>query len=198
MHDELKRMKRVLRRLGYVSPQDVIETKGRVACELTAGDELVLTELIFQGMFNDLDIPHTVALLSCFIFDEKTEVNMSKIKEAMIGPIRQVQETARRIAKVESESKVESVEAEEYAARFKPALVEIMLAWCSGVKFVEICKITEIFEGSIIRAMRRLEELLRQLQQAAKVIGNTELENKFAQGITQIKRDIVFAASLYL
>ena len=30
--------------------------------------------------------------------------------------------------------------------------------------------------------MRRLEELLRQMCQAAKAIGNTELENKFADG----------------
>ena len=31
--------------------------------------------------------------------------------------------------------------------------------------------------------MRRLEELLRQMCQASKAIGNTELENKFAEGI---------------
>ncbi len=30
--------------------------------------------------------------------------------------------------------------------------------------------------------MRRLEELLRQMCQAAKAIGNTDLENKFADG----------------
>jgi ATP-dependent RNA helicase DOB1 len=46
--------------------------------------------------------------------------------------------------------------------------------------------------------MRRLEELLRELTVAAKAIGNAELEAKFADGITKIKRDIVFAASLYL
>jgi ATP-dependent RNA helicase DOB1 len=55
--------------------------------------------------------------------------------------------------------------------------------------------------------MKRLEELLRQLVSAAKAIGNTELEQKFEQceffianclGITSIKRDIVFANSLYL
>eukprot|EP00121_Abeoforma_whisleri_P004566 Awhi_evm1s4126 len=56
---------------------------------------------------------------------------------------------------------------------------------------------TNIFEGSIIRCMRREEELLRQMSNAAKAIGNTELENKFAEGNTKIKRDIVFAASLY-
>ena len=54
------------------------------------------------------------------------------------------------------------------------------------------------FEGSIIRAMRRLEELLRQLCSAANSIGNSELEEKFLTGIQKIKRDIVFSASLYL
>jgi hypothetical protein len=55
-----------------------------------------------------------------------------------------------------------------------------------------------VCSGSIIRCMRRLEEVLRQLCQAAKNIGNTDLENKFSEAIKVIKRDIVFAASLYL
>ena len=33
---------------------------------------------------------------------------------------------------------------------------------------------------------------------AAKVMGNTQLEVKFSRGIELIKRDIVFAASLYI
>jgi superfamily II RNA helicase len=33
---------------------------------------------------------------------------------------------------------------------------------------------------------------------AAKNIGNTDLENKFSESIKLLKRDIVFAASLYL
>lgn len=57
---------------------------------------------------------------------------------------------------------------------------------------------TDIFEGPIIRTMRRLGEVLRQLSQAAKNIGNTDLENKFSDAIKLLKRDIVFAASLYL
>ena len=69
--DELKCRRRVLRRLGYVSAADVIETKGRVACEISSGDELLLTEMIFNGSFNDLTVEQTVALLSCFTCDER-------------------------------------------------------------------------------------------------------------------------------
>ena len=57
--------------LGYTTAHDVIELKGRVACEISTGDELLLTELIFNGAFNALTVEQTVALLSCFVFEEK-------------------------------------------------------------------------------------------------------------------------------
>lgn len=38
-----------------------------------------------------------------------------------------------------------------------------------GCSFDEVCEMTTIFEGSIIRAVRRLEELLNQLSSAATV-----------------------------
>jgi ATP-dependent RNA helicase DOB1 len=72
--DELKCRRRVLRRLGYTSESDIIEMKGRVACEISAGDELLLTEMIFNGVFNDLTVEQTVAMLSCFVFSEKVKL----------------------------------------------------------------------------------------------------------------------------
>lgn len=119
------------------------------------------------------------------------------MKEELAAPFRQLQEMARRIAQVEVESKL-ARNPEEYVKKFSPHMMEVVHAWCNGAKFSEVMKMTDIFEGSIIRCMRRLEELLRQLCNAAKSIGNNELENKFAEGISKIKRDIVFAASLYL
>jgi ATP-dependent RNA helicase DOB1 len=117
---------------------------------------------------------------------------------------------------VTKEAKLE-IDEDKYVEQFKPYLMDVTLAWCKGATFAQICKMTDIFEGiialsflflqhkyficflgSIIRCMRRLEEALRQCVQAAKTIGNAELEAKFAEGIRLIKRDIVFAASLYL
>ena len=57
--------------------------------------------------------------------------------------------------------------------------MEVMLAWCKGNTFSEIMKMTEAFEGSIVRAIRRIEELMRQLASACKVIGESDLEKKF-------------------
>lgn len=57
---------------------------------------------------------------------------------------------------------------------------------------------TDVYEGSLIRLFRRLEELLRQIAQAAKVMGSEELEQKFTQALELIRRDLVAAQSLYL
>jgi ATP-dependent RNA helicase DOB1 len=58
--DQLKCMKRVLRRLGYCSASDVIEIKGRIACELSSADELLLTEMMFNNVFNPLNPPQVI------------------------------------------------------------------------------------------------------------------------------------------
>jgi ATP-dependent RNA helicase DOB1 len=59
-------------------------------------------------------------------------------------------------------------------------------------------KMTDVYEGSLIRLFRRLEELLRQMAQAAKTMGSEELEKKFELALTKVKRDLVAAQSLYL
>jgi ATP-dependent RNA helicase DOB1 len=182
--------------LSYANASDVIELKGRVACEIDSGEELLLTEMIFNGAFNDLSVEQCVALLSCFVFQEKAE-EMPKLTEELSGPLRMMQDSARKIARIAIEAKLD-IEEDAYVEKFKPHLMDVVHAWCSGAPFSQICKMTDVFEGSIIRCIRRLEEVLRQMASASKVIGNVELENKFSQGILKIKRDIVFAASLYL
>lgn len=199
MHlDELKNRKRALRRLGFATNEDVVEQKGRVACEISSGDELLLTEMIFNGVFNDLTPQQCAALLSCFVFDEKSE-QASKLKDELAGPLRVMQEAARRIAKISIESKLPIVE-DEYVASFKPELMDAVFSWCNGAKFSEICKMTDVFEGSLIRVFRRLQELIRQMAMAAKAIGSDELEKKFNDSLACLERQssVAFAASLYL
>ena len=76
--------------------------------------------------------------------------------------------------------------------------MEAVYAWCKGVKFVQVQELTGTFEGTTIRTLRRLEELVRQISVAAKAIGNVELQEKFEKASDLIKRDIVFCSSLYL
>lgn len=53
-------------------------------------DELLMTEMIFNGLFNDLTVPQCVSLISCFVCDEKSSENPKKSEE-LSGPLRQMQ-----------------------------------------------------------------------------------------------------------
>lgn len=194
--DELKYRRRVLRRLGYATSDDVVELKGKVACEISSADELVLSELMFKGLLKDASTEQMVALLSCFVWQEKVKSDQ-KLSEDLATLHSQLRETARRVGKVQLECKL-GVDVEEYVNSFRPDIMEMVFAWAKGAKFLEIMKLGAIFEGSLIRAMKRLEEVIRQLISAARSIGEQELEAKFEEGSALIKRDIVFAASLYL
>lgn len=72
--------------------------------------------------------------------------------------------------------------ADVYVDSFKPHLMDLVVAWTSGVSFASICAGTDLFEGTIIRSLRLLEELLRQMTNVARTIGNAVLEAKFIEG----------------
>nr|CDJ94252.1 DNA RNA helicase and DSH domain containing protein [Haemonchus contortus] len=193
--EELGQRKRLLRRLQYADNSDIITDKGRCACELSASDELMLTEMLYAGVFSDLTSAQVAALLSCFVFEENAKT--PKLAEELSGCLRKLHEHARRIAKLSIECKLEIVE-DEYVESFKPGMMDVVFQWANGASFGEVMKNTDIFEGSIIRCLRRLEEVLREMVNAAKSMQNQALEEKFEDARVRIKRDIVFAASLYL
>ena len=147
-------MKRVLRRLGYLDDGDVVQAKGRVACEINSADEILITELIYDGVFIDLSPQQCVALLASIVFQEKDDETVN-VRAEMQPPYNKLKETARRVATVFNECKL-PVDVDEYVNALKPTMLEIVYEWASGSKFSDICKLTTIFEGTIIRCIRRL------------------------------------------
>jgi len=90
--NELKSRKRVLRRLNYCNDKDIIELKGRVACEITGADELLVTELLLKGVFNSLTPAQTAAFTSCLVFEEKSS-EMPTLNPALSTALRTLQVT---------------------------------------------------------------------------------------------------------
>ena len=198
LHHDLKCRRRVLRRLGFVDKEGLVTKKGRTAAEISTGDELVLCELIYNGVFGPLSVGQLAALVSCFIWREKSEVR-EKVPVDMEPSFAALRDVARRVGKVEVESGMQ-VDVEAYVESFKPDLVAAVMAWCHGVPFAKLKDFVDkkTHVGSLVRAIRRLEELLRQLQDALLAVGDAELAGKFEEARTKIKRDIIFAASLFL
>ena len=54
-----------------------------------------------------------------------------------------------------------------------------------------------LISGNIVRCIQRLDETCKDVRNAARVIGDPVLYQKMQEASSLIKRDIVFAASLY-
>ncbi|XXG57937.1 hypothetical protein AAC387_Pa04g0380 [Persea americana] len=195
--DELKNRSRVLKRLGHIDADGVVQLKGRAACLIDTGDELLVTELMFNGTFNDLDHHQVAALASCFIPGDKSNEQIH-LRTELAKPLKQLQDSARRIAQIQRECKLEINEEEYVESTVRPYLMDVIYCWSKGATFAEVIEMTDIFEGSIIRQARRLDEFLNQLRAAANAVGEADLENKFAAGSESLRRGIMFANSLYL
>jgi len=76
-------------------------------------------------------------------------------------------------------------------------LVDVVYEWAQAKSFAEIMKMTNVQEGIIVRCIQQLGETLRDVKNAATTIGEPVLKEKMEEASTAIKRDIVFAVSLY-
>eukprot|EP00922_Rhytidocystis_sp_ex-Travisia-forbesii_P053916 GHVS01080013.1.p1 GENE.GHVS01080013.1~~GHVS01080013.1.p1 ORF type:complete len:1091 (-),score=213.21 GHVS01080013.1:45-3317(-) len=152
MKEELRKRHRILRQLDYVDASGVVTLKGRIACEISAGDELIAAELLFQNVFDELEPEYVVAILMCLVFDEKNSEASPKDPKLVAG-----YEKIMEIAKKEAEVSIEcglDVQMDEFLKKFRPEMCEIVLGWCQGKSFCEVMEGTNIYEGSVIRCMR--------------------------------------------
>ena len=188
--------------------------KGKVACEMNTGDELVATELMFDGTFKELDVGSTVALVSALLWREGSgdaEDAVKRMSKEAQRAYERLQDAARVVAKHESDVGLDVEEsldgqngfqnAKDYVGKFRPELMDMARRWMGGAPFSEIMRMAnserKMYEGSIVRAFRRVQEFLRFLAAGARVVGETELEAKFEAAADKMIRDIVFCDSLF-
>lgn len=77
-------------------------------------------------------------------------------------------------------------------------LHQVVYEWARGTPFSAITPLTDVMEGSIVRSVVRLDQCCRELMDAARVMGDTALFALMEAASGLIRRDIVFAASLYV
>ncbi|KAL6771135.1 hypothetical protein ACKKBF_B34065 [Auxenochlorella protothecoides x Auxenochlorella symbiontica] len=187
----------VLQRLGYLDADRMVTLKGRVACELNSGDELAATELVYGGVLTDLEPEEAVALLSALVFQEKTQVEVTlppRLAEARDRAMDLAE--AAGVAQAEAGLQLEPMEWAASVLRF--GLAEVVYEWARGTPFHSICELTDVMEGTIVRAIVRLDETCREFRDAARIMGNVDLFKQMEAASECIKRDVIFAASLYV
>ncbi|OKL61921.1 hypothetical protein UA08_02605 [Talaromyces atroroseus] len=189
----------VLKELGFVDAESRVLLKGKVACEIHSADELVLTELILENVLAEYEPEEIVALLSAFVFQEKTEneptltARLEKGKEAIIRIADKVNDF-----QILHQVILSSEDSNDFTSKPRFGLMEVVYEWAKGMSFNRITDLTDVMEGTIVRTITRLDETCREVKNAAKLVGDPTLYLKMQQAQEMIKRDVIFAASLYM
>lgn len=197
----------VLRRLGYTDGGRVL-LKGRAMCEVNCC-ELILVELCFENVLQGMTAPAMAALLSSLVFQGgsgKSVEEDNSLIERLKGVSDELYEGAVELRKILNS--VGGVQAEcglpvsplDYAvSQSNFGLTEAVYAWAKEKPFTEVCQIVpDVAEGTIVRGIVRLSELLREVKSIGRIIGDTSLQELAEDATNSVKRGVIFAASLYV
>lgn len=197
MQQDLNSMRIVLEKLGFTDENGLITEKGRVASCISAGDEIVITEILFNGIMKDMTPQQIAAIMSVFACDAGSKEE-PEIPEDLIPQWEELQNIISKVVEVSNESGI-NITFESYMKNIDATYMILTYNWASGAEFIQLMDDNpDFFEGSVIRTMKRTEEILKQAAIACKQMGNSQLELSILHAIKLIKRDIIFAASLYL
>ncbi|XP_072561944.1 superkiller complex protein 2 isoform X1 [Paramormyrops kingsleyae] len=191
---EYRQRIKVLESLNYVDSKGAVQLKGRVACQISR-HELLLTELLFENTLSPLAPEESAALLSCLVFTQNTQT-CPHLTNTLQEGIDRVVAVAQRIGDLQVDCGLAQL-AEDFVAQYKFGLTEVVYCWARGMPFSEIAQLTDVQEGTVVRCIQQLNEVLREVRQAARIVGDSVLGSKMEKASLAIRRDIVFTASLY-
>ena len=147
-----------------------LRPKGRLVAALRHDHELLLAETVYRGVFDDASAAEVAALASCLI--EEVRSGEDQPSRRLLGErprlrrrVRTIEDAADAIAAVQRRVGLHR------PARVQTGLMAAVSQWVSGDDdWARV--VSEAFgghEGDLIRALRRLIDLLRQLAEAPEV-----------------------------
>lgn len=147
----------VLKEYGYIQ-NDYPTEKGKTTSQIRSENELYLAEIIFSGVLENLT-PSQLAGVICALTTEELRIEIPYIpfSEPVRKALNQIRNIKRKLEKVQSKY---DIEAPLYINPYFSSLIEL---WVEGAEWETVSEQIEIGEGDIVRAFKRVVDVLRQL-----------------------------------
>lgn len=163
-------LKRKLMKHGYIDRKtDGLTNKGRFASKIYA-DEMLMSELLFGGVFNKLSETDINVLLGAIVYEPRradkfyTKMKTPKVRIDMSNPLVRKRLTLKNLVVID----------------------DVMRSWSNGCEFKELLQKTNLAEGDIIRLFRQVIDRLGQIMKAEHAI-----TDKLKRCLKKVDRDVV-------
>jgi ATP-dependent RNA helicase HelY len=176
------RIQIVLDQLGYISNGEVA-TPGRMLAKIYGETDLLISESVREGVFNQLSAVDLVAVISCFIYESRSDEAAKVPRGEVAIALGKISKIYGRIYEIENDHNLEPMRAPDFGFSWAAQ------RWASGNSLTAVLKDNDLTVGDFVRNMRQIVDLLRQLRGAA-----FELEPLIDQALSKIDRGVVIYA----
>jgi antiviral helicase SKI2 len=130
-----------------------------------------------------------VALLSAFVFQEKTDVEPT-LTASLTRGVAAIVKISEKVNEIQTLHQVilSSDDSNDFVSKPRFGMVEVVYEWARGMSFNRITDLTDVMEGTIVRVITRLDETCREVKNAARIIGDPTLFQKMGTCQELIKR----------
>ncbi|CAI5439776.1 unnamed protein product [Caenorhabditis angaria] len=195
LSEEYQNRLAVLQNLNFVEPNKMVSLKGRIACEIHH-QELLITELILDNKFHSRPPAELAALLSTLTCQYNSGKERLKFEEGSV--FNEIRDSVTAVmTRLESVAAKHKSQIADVGCEIRFDLMEVVYHWASGMPFSKIMELTDAQEGLIVKCIQRLDEVCKDVRNAGRIVGDPALVEKMEEVSASIRRDIVFAASLY-
>lgn len=160
-----------LMQLGYLRDRELL-VRGQCASRIYV-QELLVTELMFSDVFNQIDDDQLNALLACIDFEARKSDWFTRIQVLDMNPVLEIIKYLERVCG-------------EGTIRFDHRVAPLVHAWSQGAAFNEVQKLCNLDEGDIISVFRRTIDLLRQMREA---VPDPFLRTRLKECMLKLDRD---------
>lgn len=171
----------VLTHLGYIEGEKPLE-QGKILAKIYAESDLLLTESIRRGIFDNLSAPELLSVASAMIYESRSAENY-----APKMPHQNVASALASVAKIWGE--LEAIESEfDVKTQREPdfGFCDASYRWANGHSLSSVLKGTDMTVGDFVRSIRQLIDLLTQIGGAAEA-----LRPKCKEGVKRLDRGVI-------
>ena len=202
---EIKDVCCLLKEHDYISStnslsKESVTIKGIIASEINECNEILMTELIYSGILNEITYKDLGAVLAVFADSKPVKSNNEGNHTDAYKPyqyikyIDKLEETANIWSKKENDKRL-TINSEWDINTY---LMEATYKWLDNSPFEAITQEYGLFEGNLIKDFIKIYNLSAEVEKVAEILNISHLQIEAKKVRDHIVRDIVNIESLYI
>ena len=202
---EIKDVCDILKEFDYIKNTDSlskesVSIKGIIASEINECNEILMTELIYSGLLDDIKYKDLGSVLAVFADSKPVKSGSDSAKTDAYTPFQYTKyvdflnEIASKWCNLEGEKRL-TINSEWDINTY---LMEATYKWLDDTTFEAITQEYYLFEGNLIKDFIKIYNLAAEVEKVAEILNKTHLQIESKKVRDNIVRDVVNIESLYI